>query len=82
VLRGTLGFQALRKSHKDWANNLVRGVYNYAERIKGKPLNLVDATGFSWESVANTLVRLNQERVTSEIWTLTCSPRAAPISGE
>jgi len=69
VLRGTLGFQALRKSHKDWANNLVRGVYNYAERIKGKPLNLVDATGFSWESVANTLVRLNQERVTSEIWT-------------
>jgi len=69
VLRGTLGFQALRKSHKGWADKLVQGVYNYAERIKGKPLNLVDATGFSWESVANTLVRLNQARVTSEIWT-------------
>jgi hypothetical protein len=69
VLRGTLGFQALRKSHKGWADKLVQGVYNYAERIKGKPLNLVDATGFSWESVANTLVRLNQARVTSEVWT-------------
>jgi superfamily II DNA/RNA helicase len=69
VLRGTLGFQALRKSHKGWADKLVQGVYNYAERIKGKPLNLVDATGFSWESVANTLVRLNEARVTSEVWT-------------
>jgi superfamily II DNA/RNA helicase len=69
VLRGTLGFQALRKSHKGWADKLVQGVYNYAERINGKPLNLVDATGFSWESVANTLVRLNQARVTSEVWT-------------
>lgn len=68
VLRGTLGFQALRKSHKGWADSLVQGVYNYAERIKGQPLKLVDATGFSWESVANTLVRLNQARVTSEAW--------------
>jgi len=69
VLRGTLGFQALRKSHKGWADKLVQGVYNYAERIKGKPLNLVDATGFSWESVASTLDRLNQARVTSDVWT-------------
>lgn len=69
VLRGTLGFQALRKSHKGWADSLVQGVYNYAERIKGKPLKLVDATGFSWESVSNTLVRLSQARVTSDVWT-------------
>ncbi len=69
VLRGTLGFQALRRSHKGWADNLVQGVYNYAERIKGQPLNLVDATGFSWESVANTLVRLKEARVTSKVWT-------------
>lgn len=68
VLRGTLGFQALRKSHKGWADSLVQGVYNYAERIKGKPLKLVDATGFSWESVSNTLVRLSQENVTREAW--------------
>jgi hypothetical protein len=68
VLRGTLGFQTLRKSHKDWADNLVRGVYNYAQRIKGKPLKLVDATGFSWESVSSTLARLKEERLTSEVW--------------
>jgi hypothetical protein len=68
VLRGTLGFQALRKSHKGWADSLVQGVYNYAERIKGQPLKLVDSTGFSWESVSNTLVRLNQARVTSDVW--------------
>jgi NAD(P)-dependent dehydrogenase (short-subunit alcohol dehydrogenase family) len=68
VLRGTLGFQALRKSHKGWADSLVQGVYNYAERIQGKPLKLVDATGFCWESVSNTLARLRQARVTSESW--------------
>lgn len=68
VLRGTLGFQALRKSHKGWADELVQGVYAYAERIKGKPLNLVDATGFSWESVSNTLVRIGQEQLPGDVW--------------
>ncbi|MBI2566066.1 MAG: DEAD/DEAH box helicase [Candidatus Schekmanbacteria bacterium] len=68
VLRGTLGFQALRKSHKSWADSLVQGVYNYAERIKGKPLKLVDATGFSWESVSNTLARVRKVGLTSEAW--------------
>ena len=68
VLRGTLGFQGLRRSHKGWADGLVQGVYNYAERIKGKPLKLVDATGFSWESVSNTLTRLNEASLTSEVW--------------
>jgi superfamily II DNA/RNA helicase len=68
VLRGTLGFQALRKSHKSWADSLVRGVYNYAERIKGKPLKLVDATGFSWESVSHALARVNAADLTSESW--------------
>lgn len=69
VLRGTLGFQSLRKSHKGWADDLVRGVYAYAERIKGKPLGLVDATGFSWESVSNTLVRLGQASLPDDVWT-------------
>ncbi|MCG3171272.1 MAG: hypothetical protein CALGDGBN_02872 [Pseudomonadales bacterium] len=68
VLRGTLGFQALRKSHKGWADTLVQGVYAYAERIKGKPLGLVDATGFSWESVSNTLVRIGQEQLPDDVW--------------
>lgn len=69
VLRGTLGFQALRKTHKGWADNLVQSVYSYAERLNGKPLGLVDATGFSWETVSNTLVRLGQERLPEDVWT-------------
>lgn len=68
VLRGTLGFQALRRSHRGWADSLVQGVQAYAERIKGKPLSLVDATGFSWESVSNTLVRLSQENLPDDVW--------------
>ncbi len=68
VLRGTLGFQSLRKSHKGWADGLVQGVYAYAERIKGKPLSLVDATGFSWESVDATLARLGQENLPNDVW--------------
>ena len=68
VLRGTLGFQNLRKSHQGWADELVRGVYRYAERIKGKPLQFVDATGLSWESVSNTLRRLSEAQLSSEIW--------------
>ena len=68
VLRGTLGFQALRKSHKGWADSLVEGVYAYAERIKGKPLSFVDATGFSWESVNATLARLGDENLPNDVW--------------
>ncbi len=69
VLRGTLGFRKLRPEHQDWADQLVRGVYRYAERIKGQPLQLVDATGFSWESVNRTLGRLSNERIPNEAWT-------------
>ena len=68
VLRGTLGFQTLRRSHRGWSDRLVNGVYNYAERIRGQPLALVDATGFSWETVSNTLSRLSAAHVTSEVW--------------
>ena len=68
VLRGTLGFQALRKSHQGWAEQLVRGVYNYAGRIQGKSLKLVDLTGFSWESVAGTLSRLHKEGISEDSW--------------
>ena len=68
VLRGTLGFRTLRRSHRGWADRLVRGVYYYADRIEGKPLKLVDATGFSWETVSRTLVRLKDANVTSDAW--------------
>ncbi len=68
VLRGTLGFQSLRKSYPGWATQLVDGVYNYALQIRGKPLKLVDATGFSWETVNATLARLAHHRLERSVW--------------
>ncbi|MEM5785677.1 MAG: DEAD/DEAH box helicase [Syntrophobacteraceae bacterium] len=69
VLRGTLGFQNLRRTRSDWANRLVASVQAYGERISGKPgLKLVDNTGFSWETVSITLRRLSDERITEDVW--------------
>ncbi|HUJ08526.1 MAG TPA: DEAD/DEAH box helicase [Verrucomicrobiae bacterium] len=68
VLRGTLGFQSLRRTNMDWAAKLVTGVQAYADRIAGKPLQLVDSTGFSWESVSITLSNLAEERITENVW--------------
>ena len=68
VLRGTLGFAALRRSHPEWASGLVSAVHEYASTISGKPLSLVDLTGFSWESVSATLARLSEEQLTFKSW--------------
>ena len=68
VLRGTLGFRKLRSEHSKGATQLVEGVYRYAERIQGKPLRLVDATGFSWESVSGALARLKSANLMDEPW--------------
>lgn len=68
VLRGTLGFQTLRRDHAEWASQLVQGVHNYAARIEGKPLSLVDSTGFSWETVHATLARLTEARIKQDVW--------------
>ena len=68
VLRGTLGFQSLRKSHAGWADQLIEGVQRYAQRIHGQPLKLVDATGFSWESVQRTLARIQDADLRQVEW--------------
>jgi hypothetical protein len=68
ILRGTLGFQRLRTENISWANRLILSVRDYAEGLSGKPLSLVDSTGFSWESVAATLGRLSAARITRETW--------------
>ena len=70
VLRGTLGFQALRKSHSGWAKKLIAEVRNYAVGLNGQPLALVDSTGFSWESVAKTLAKLNDARLREDVWNI------------
>ncbi len=68
VMRGTLGFQDLRRTNTDWANRLISAVIDYAEHLSGKPLKLVDNTGFSWESVSATLMKLSEERITKGVW--------------
>lgn len=69
VLRGTLGFQNLRRIRSDWANKLVASVQAYGTRISGQPgLKLVDSTGFSWETVSITLRHLSEEHITEDVW--------------
>jgi hypothetical protein len=68
ILRGTLGFQALRSTNAEWAALLTQSVHRYAAGLTGKPLTLVDSTGFSWESVQATLARLGEQRITHDVW--------------
>jgi hypothetical protein len=68
VLRGALGYQQLRSDRPELAEDLLGAVGVYAEGLSGKPLSLVDATGFSWESVNATLARLGEAGVGAEAW--------------
>jgi superfamily II DNA/RNA helicase len=68
VLRGTLGFQTLRAQDSSSALRLLDSVFRYAERLSGKPLALVDATGFSWESVSLTLRNVADEKLDAHVW--------------
>ena len=67
VLRGTLGFRELRLSQPAWADALVRSVQTYTSQLSGKPISLVDSTGFSWESVSATLRRMSASGVGDEL---------------
>jgi len=57
VLRGTLGFEKLRASNSQIANRLLSGINTYVTYMteKGRPLKLVDSTGFSLQSVVTVL---------------------------
>ncbi|KFG69398.1 DEAD/DEAH box helicase [Microvirga sp. BSC39] len=68
VLRGSLGFQKLRSEDLRSANLLISAVQRYASVIRGKPLALVDSTGFSWESVSIAMRRISEERLTEDLW--------------
>lgn len=70
VLRGTLGFQELRRTHQPLAVQLVDRVQNYAIKMRGQPgpLSLVDSTGFSLESVLGTLRRISEEKLNPDVW--------------
>ncbi|MDP2833066.1 MAG: DEAD/DEAH box helicase [Pseudomonadota bacterium] len=68
ILRGTLGFETLHRRTPAQAQRLLGAVQRYGARLAGKPLKLVDSTGFSWESVSNTLARLGEARITEDTW--------------
>lgn len=68
VLRGSLGFQKLRQNSLAQANLLVAAVQDYAEMLNGKPLALVDATGFSWESVSLALGNVGSYGIDASSW--------------
>jgi DEAD/DEAH box helicase/Helicase conserved C-terminal domain len=68
VLRGALGYQQLQEREPDLARGLIGAAGAYAEALAGKPLGLVDATGFSWESVNATLGRLGEAGLGADAW--------------
>ncbi len=68
VLRGALGYQQLRSRSPELAESLLGAVDIYAEGLAGKPLRLVDATGFSWESVNATLARIGEAGLQADMW--------------
>jgi superfamily II DNA/RNA helicase len=68
ILRGTFGFQKLRDYSRPLAQRLLEGAQAYGSRLANKPLQLVDSTGFSWESVSLTLRRLSEARISDEVW--------------
>jgi hypothetical protein len=68
VLRGTFGFQRLRETNFRLAQQLIESARAYGARLAGRPLKLVDTTGFSWESVSITLGKLAEERISEGVW--------------
>ncbi|WP_439486527.1 DEAD/DEAH box helicase [Blastomonas fulva] len=68
VLRGSFGFQKLRQLNANDANKLVAAVHDYASILNGKPLALVDATGFSWESVSLALANVRGAHIDAGSW--------------
>lgn len=68
VLRGSFGFQKLRREDQASANLLVAAVNEYAAVIRGQPLSLVDTTGFSWESVSRALAGAREAGIRPNSW--------------
>ncbi len=68
VLRGSFGFQTLRRTDQAIANRLVAAVNDYVALIRGKPLALVDSTGFSWESVSLALSGVRDAGIRADSW--------------
>ncbi|WP_217177996.1 DEAD/DEAH box helicase [Methanoplanus limicola] len=70
VLRGTFGFDKLRKQNPELASQLLNGIYNYADYLQkpGQPLKLVDSTGFSLQSINSVLQSASKEEILNSMW--------------
>ena len=68
VLRGTLGFRTLRSDSPALADALVQSVQDYAGSLAGRPISLVDSTGFSWESVNAAIARMDDAGLGGAPW--------------
>ena len=70
VLRNTLGFKKLRAEHSNLAQKLMNGVRAYAHDLQepNKPLELVDRTGFSLQSIETVQSESSQEDFGPNAW--------------
>ena len=68
VLRGTLGFEKLRLRNRGVAQRLLLGIENYAQFLQepGRPIKLVDSTGFSVNSIITILA--NKGSIDQHSW--------------
>ncbi|WP_395639010.1 DEAD/DEAH box helicase [Pseudolysinimonas sp.] len=68
ILRGTFGYRLLRRDIPEAAQKLIDAVREYARGLAGRPLSLVDSTGFSWESVAGALGEISERSLGPATW--------------
>ncbi|QDS89697.1 ski2-like helicase [Rosistilla ulvae] len=70
VLRNTFGFDKLRAQYPELAEKLLGGVNEYTKYLgtPGRPLKLVDSTGFSLQSIVTVLKAVGEQKMTSDVW--------------
>ncbi len=70
VLRGTFGFEKLRRQDSTLANRLLDGIRSYTQYLQepGQPLKLVDSTGFSLQSIRTVLSAAGNEGIRGNTW--------------
>ena len=70
ILRNTFGFRKLRAENASLVDRFLEGVHSYAEYIQepGQPINLVDSTGFSLESVRTVLSASRRQGIGANAW--------------
>lgn len=70
VLRNTFGFEKLRSQNPILADRLLDGVRTYTQYLQkpGRPIKLVDSTGFSLQSIMTVLAAAGESGISAESW--------------